>query len=124
MTSQTRQKGFVYLWVLFALAVTLTLLSVQIEVTSHQVEKSRQRELRWVLAQYQSAILSYRQSTLGTSDYRLESLERLVRDERDGIVRRHIRKLYPNPITGRLDWVIVRGQDGQVVRIETPDSLK
>jgi hypothetical protein len=32
-------------------------------------------------------------------------------------VRRHLRQLYPNPVTGRVDWSFRSGPDGEAVGV-------
>jgi hypothetical protein len=44
-------------------------------------------------------------------------LEQLLRDGRGGVVRRHLRTLYPDPFTGSPDWIPVRGGDGSIVEV-------
>jgi type II secretory pathway pseudopilin PulG len=109
--------GFTYVWALIAVAVTSAVLAAGAELMSNRAARHKQAEYAWVIEQYRIAIRSYSQATASTPDAPLQSLQQLVRDDRAGIVRRHIRQLYPNPLTGKTDWQIRRGSNGEALDV-------
>ena len=97
------QSGFTYLGLLFAVAVLgITLATVGI-VWSTQIRREREAQLLWVGDQYRVAIAHYRafggQLPLALTD--------LVSDPRVPEPRRFLRRLYPDPMTGRADWQLI-----------------
>jgi type II secretory pathway pseudopilin PulG len=97
------QCGFTYLGLLFAVAVLgITLATVGV-VWSTQIRRDKEAELLWVGDQYRAAIGRYRASG---GQFPL-ALTDLVEDSRFPVPRRHLRRLYPDPITGRADWQLI-----------------
>jgi hypothetical protein len=47
------------------------------------------------------------------------SLEDLLRDRRYPVVRRYLRRVYRDPMTGATDWVIVRAPDGGIAGVHS-----
>ncbi len=109
--------GFTYVWALIAVAVTSAALAAGAQLASARAARERQAEYAWVVAQYQLAIRSYSQATIATPSGSLQNLQQLVRDERGGVVRRHIRQLYPNPLTGQVDWQLRLGATGEPIDV-------
>lgn len=112
-----RAGGFTYLGVLFAVAMLGITLAVTGSVYSMERQRSREQELLWVGAQYRSAIARYyQQSALGLHQYP-GTLADLIEDRRDGVVRHHLRRLYPDPMTGQPDWDLQLAADGAIVGV-------
>lgn len=108
-----RQSGFTYVWVLITVALTSALLAVGAQLASDRVARDRDTEYAWVVEQYRLAVRSFMQAGVATGPASLNSLHQLVRDERGGVVRRHLRQPYPNPRTGNVDWIIGTGPTGE-----------
>lgn len=109
--------GFTYLGVLFAIALLGITLAVTGTLYSLQRQRSREQELLWVGAQYRAAIARYHQtSALGVHAYP-RSLADLLDDRRDGQLHHHIRRLYPDPMTGLTDWDLQLAPDGAILGI-------
>ncbi|WP_353393397.1 hypothetical protein [Hydrogenophaga sp. 5NK40-0174] len=68
---------------------------------------------------YREALASYYVSTPGTTKRWPKSLDELLNDRRQVGVKRHIRRLYVDPITGALDWTLLRAQDGGIWGVQS-----
>ncbi|MBB2487004.1 type II secretion system protein [Mitsuaria sp. WAJ17] len=106
------QRGFTYLGVLLAVALIGLGLSLASEVWSTTARRQRQVQLEWVGQQYVQAIGSYYESTPGRVKAFPKSIEDLLDDKRVPFARRHLRQPYPNPLSGRLEWELIRTPDG------------
>lgn len=111
--SRRASRGAVLLMVLvFVLGTTLVAGSL---VQSYQNETRREREeqLLFVGDQYRRAIASYANTVApGGARSLPQSLDDLVEDNRFPTPRRHLRRLYPDPMTGQADWVLLRSGPG------------
>ena len=109
-----RQRGFSYLFVIFLISLTaMGLLAGRVvEVTEQQRE--RERELLFIGRQFHSALASYAQSGGGGPNNLTAyptSLDDLLEDKRVPTIRRHLRKIFVDPMTGSKDWGLQRAGD-------------
>lgn len=102
-----RQRGFTYLGVLLAIALLGIGVAAASEVWVTTAKRQRMEQLEWVGQQYVLAIGSYYESSPGTAKHFPKSLEDLIEDRRVPHTRRHLRRLYVNPISGKFDWELV-----------------
>lgn len=109
-----RSSGFVYLAVLFAIAILGIGLAASSEVWSKLAFSQKRQEFLWVAEQYRTAIGSYYESSPGAAKTFPRQLEDLVEDRRSTTLRRHLRAIYRNPFTGGGDWEPIRGADGGI----------
>jgi len=103
-----RQRGFGYLMALFAIAATGLLLAATGEVWQTTARREQEAELLFVGAQFRQAIASYYRA--GPADARVypQTLDELIEDRRFAVPRRHLRRLYRDPVTGQPQWGLVR----------------
>lgn len=114
------QRGFTYIGLLFAVAIIgITLATVGV-VWSTQGKREREAQLLFVGDQYRQAIGRYR--AIGGAFP--QSLESLVQDDRFPSARRYLRRLYPDPMTGKADWDLIRAQDGGIMGIASASKDK
>lgn len=114
--SAERERGFTYLGVLFLVVLMGAALASTGQLWSVASQRVRERELLWVGGQYARALRSYYRSSVGVAQYP-RRLEDLLEDNRVPTVRRHLRRLYPDPITNSLDWGLVRSIDGGITGV-------
>ncbi len=107
---QRTESGFAFLWVLAAVAMVGMLLASGAEMVSIQQRRDRERELLSVGRQFRTALQQYHDSVAnGAAPQYPTSLDDLLLDGRGGgPVRRYLRKIYADPITGSRDWGLVR----------------
>jgi hypothetical protein len=118
------QYGFTYLWVLLLVAVLGVGLTVAVEIDSTAAQRDRERELLFIGRQFRTAIGRYYETLLtdGKGEYP-ESLDDMLRDNRVPGIRRHLRKVYVDPMTGRSEWGLVR-VGGRIVGVHSLSEKK
>ncbi|MCE4538054.1 type II secretion system GspH family protein [Pelomonas sp. P7] len=108
------QRGFTYLWLLFALALGGVALAALGEQELTRQRRDREAELRFRGEAIATALGRYAEATPAGHLPLPQRLEDLLADRRFPRERRHLRQLYPDPFTGQADWEVVTGQ-AQVV---------
>lgn len=109
-----RQQGFTYLGVLIAIALIGVGLAAASEVWVASARRQRIEQLDWVGQQFVQAIGSYYESTPGRVKTYPRSLQDLLQDNRYVTMRRHLRAVYVNPMTGIADWKLVLTPNGGI----------
>jgi type II secretory pathway pseudopilin PulG len=115
------QRGFTYLWVLISVALMAMGTLVAVEVFQTDLRREKERELLRIGREFRTAIASYHQSSRGRSADGLgypESLEQLLLDSRFPNVRRHLRRIYIDPMTGKAEWGLIR-VNGRIVGVHS-----
>lgn len=114
-----RQVGVVLLAVLIFILVTTLAASSLVVAHTTQVQRDKEEQLLFVGDQYRRAIASYYSTVPSGSARSLPpSLEVLLSDPRFATPIQHLRRLYPDPMTGRADWTLVM-ENGGVVGIRS-----
>jgi type II secretory pathway pseudopilin PulG len=106
-----RAGGFTYIGVLVAVVIIGLMLTVVGRVWSTAAQREREAQLIWVGHQYRHAIASY----YSKGNRYPDTLDQLVVDDRSPVPLHHLRRLYPDPITGKADWILVLTADGQKI---------
>lgn len=99
--------------VLLALLIALTLIGISlmaaVDVWSLARQRAREKELLFVGDQYRRAIQRYYfGAPPGTPRVLPAKLEELLEDDRYPTPVHHIRRLYPDPMTGGEEWGVLR----------------
>jgi type II secretory pathway pseudopilin PulG len=118
------QRGFTYLGVLLAIALLGIGLVAASEVWTTTAKRQRIEQLDWVGQQYVQAIGSYYESSPGSAKAFPKSLEDLLEDRRVPFVRRHLRQLYVNPLTGKLDWELIETPGPGIRGVRAKDGAR
>jgi type II secretory pathway pseudopilin PulG len=115
-----RQSGFTYLGLLFVIAILgITLASVGV-VWSTQIRRDKEAELLWIGNQYRMAIGQY----YATGGQFPMALADLIEDKRFPQVRRYLRRLYPDPMTGQVDWQLINAPSMGIMGIASSSQAK
>ena len=86
------------------------------------VQRAKEQELLWRGNQYRQAIESYYKVAQGGASGLLPSnLDALLKDPRSLSPVRHLRKLFPDPITGE-DWVLVKDPSGKISGVRSSST--
>jgi type II secretory pathway pseudopilin PulG len=96
--------GFTYIGLLVVIALIGLALSVAGEVTRTSVRREKEAQLLFVGHEYRHAIVRFVRQN---HRYPL-SLEELLQTETGGPAPAHfLRRIYPDPMTGKADWTLV-----------------
>jgi type II secretory pathway pseudopilin PulG len=110
--------GFTYVWLLVAIAIMATGLAAIGEVATTAAKREKEAELLFIGDQFARAIAEYAAGSRDAPQYP-QSLDELLADKRYPNVRRYLRRVYPDPMTGRADWGLVRGPGGGIVGVHS-----
>lgn len=112
-----RQAGFTYFMVIFLVAA-LGLATAAAGTLWHTVrQREKERELLALGQEFRTAIARYIRATPSGRPTYPRRLEDLVRDPRVPGIARHLRRIYPDPMTGRPEWGIVTAPDGGIMGV-------
>jgi type II secretory pathway pseudopilin PulG len=116
-----RQAGFTYLTVMFIIAILLGGLAIVGETWETSARREKEAELLFIGNQYRRAIGLYYLATPGVVKSYPRQIEDLLKDPRQPGTMRHLRKLFPDPITGK-PFVVIKGADGGVQGVASPSD--
>ncbi len=108
------QQGVTYLALLLAIAMVSGVLAATSSVVSQAQRREREQQLLWAGEQYRRALLSYVKSGDGSFPRKLEEL---LEDRRGPVARRHIRRLYDEPMMRGSGWGLLRNKQGGIVGV-------
>lgn len=111
--------GYAFLFTLLLVALLGVSLVVASEVDSTLTRREREAALLQVGHEFRQALARYSAARPGAAagQYPLQ-LDELLLDPRQPRPLRHLRRLYPDPITGLPGWGLVR-QNGRIVGIHS-----
>jgi hypothetical protein len=98
------ENGFVYLWALFSVVLAGVAMAGAAQLWQTKSLREKEAELMFIGEEFRKAIMSYHNS--GNKQYP-SSLEDLLKDERSPNIKRHLRKIYVDPITNTAEWGFV-----------------
>lgn len=110
------QRGFTYFGALFLVVLMGAALAGAGQLWSEASVRAKERDLIWIGTQYAHALRSYYNASPGTRQYPVQ-LEELLDDRRFPGGRRHLRRLYPDPITKSTDWGLVQTADNRIAGV-------
>lgn len=117
MARARREAGFTYVGLLIAVAVLGVALAATGQVWRTAAKRDKEQELLFAGREIRNAIASYYAGTPAGLVRYPRTLEDLVADRRMPVVRRHLRRVYPDPMTGREEWGLVPAPDGGVAGV-------
>jgi type II secretory pathway pseudopilin PulG len=117
------QRGFTYVGLLLAIALAGVALAAAGTLWSTAAKRDKEAELLFVGDQFRRAIDAYYEGTPGAKRFP-QRLEELVEDKRLPVTRRHLRRIYVDPMTGKPDWDLVRLPDGAIVGVRSRSEAR
>ncbi len=119
MSSGRGQSGFTYLTALLVVAVLGAGLAAAGTIWSHARQRDREAELVWVGEQFRTAIALYYNRSPGSVKRYPASLEDLLEDRRFLTVQRYLRRIYPDPMTGKVQWGLIAAPGGGIMGVRS-----
>jgi type II secretory pathway pseudopilin PulG len=107
VTSGRRQAGFTYLGLIVLVTIIGLVGAATLKVDALLRRAAAEEELLEIGAAFSAALTSYAEATPRGQPPQPPSLEELLKDPRVPGVRRHLRKIFVDPITGKAEWGIV-----------------
>ena len=115
--------GFSYIGLMIFIAISgIALAGVGI-VWGQDQQREREKELLFVGEQFRQAIGSYYENTPSNIKQYPNKLEDLLQDNRLPNLKRHLRKVYNDPITNSSNWGL-EIQQSQIIGIYSLSDLK
>lgn len=111
LTGSSNQAGFTYIGLLLFVAISGIGLAIAAQVWHTEVQREKEKELLFVGEQFRLAIGSYYENAPDGVKKYPNSLEELLLDTRFPTVKRHLRKIYPDPMTGLPQWGLDKAQE-------------
>ena len=116
-------RGYALLGLLIFLAIVALASASTLTLGSLMQQRTNETELLFIGEQYVRALQSYVAATpVGQLPYPTR-LEDLLHDPRYPGVRRHLRKIYVDPMTGKDDWVLVPAPTGGFLGVHSRSAL-
>lgn len=118
MARQARhsQRGFTLVGVLILAAILGVVAAATVTAGAALQRRAAEEELLFVGLQYRNAFKSYYESAAGAQRFP-NQIEDLLRDPRFPGVKRHLRKIYADPMTGKAEWGTVPAPGGGIMGI-------
>jgi type II secretory pathway pseudopilin PulG len=117
LTGRKCAAGFTYIGILLSIALMGTTLAAVGQSWAMQNRRADEQQLLFAGQAFRQAIASYyRETPLGAHQYPT-SLQDLISDDRGTQRRRHLREIYPDPMTGAADWEVITLADGALIGV-------
>lgn len=121
MQNGDRERGFAYLVLLLAIALIGIAASSAVSLGATVARRDAELQLLAIGAEFDQALRSYAgvpgAAAAVASARGPRNLDDLLRDPRYPGVRRHLRKLYADPLTGSTEWGLVRDSEGFIIGV-------
>ncbi|MES2260838.1 MAG: type II secretion system protein [Pseudomonadota bacterium] len=102
-----RDAGFTYLSLIILLAIVGLVCATTLKLGALMRRSAAEQDLLNIGAEFSDALQSYAKATPPGQPTQPPSLKELLRDPRFPNARRHLRKIYVDPMTGKAEWGIV-----------------
>lgn len=109
-----RARGFGYIGVLILVAMMGVALAAAGEVWHTAQQREKEQELLFAGGQFRRAIAQFYANTPAKARRYPLHLEELLQDPRHPGIRRYLRKIYPDPMTGSAEWGLITGPGGEI----------
>lgn len=120
-----REAGFTYVGLIVLVAIIGLVGAATLKADALLRRAAAEQELLEIGAAFSEALKSYADATPRGQPTYPPSLQELLKDTRSPAVRRHLRKIFVDPVTGKAEWGIVHaGNDSGVLAVYSLSSAK
>jgi len=121
---RSSEGGFIYLMALMIVMVMGIMLAKTGQSWQQLMQREKEEELLFRGSQIQDALTRWhRPAGGGHVATPLTDLKHLLRDPRTAGTVRHLRKLYPDPMTGK-EWELIRDTGRGIIGVSSSSELK
>ena len=114
-----RERGFTYIGVMVLVVLMGVALAAAGQVWHTLQQREKEQELLFIGQQFRLALDRYSKHTPGQASRAPLTLEELLQDPRHPGVQRYLRKIYPDPMTGKAEWGLITGPGGQIYGVHS-----
>lgn len=107
-----RQAGFTYLGLIIFVFIVGMVGAATLKIGSLLQRAHAEQELLEIGYQFSTALRTYAEATPRGQPPQPMTLQELLRDTRFPNPRRHLRKIFVDPVSGKAEWGLVRAGDG------------
>lgn len=111
--------GFTYIGLLIFIAVLAAGATASLGAGVALQQRDSEAELLAIGLEFRNALQSYADATPVGQPTAPKELVELLRDARYLGMKRHLRRVYPDPFTGKAEWGLVRDPDGRIAGIHS-----
>jgi type II secretory pathway pseudopilin PulG len=111
------QSGFTFVGLMILIALLAIASMATLTSAAGFSRRAAENELLAIGEEFNRAFLSYYNQTPGGAPRYPGSLTDLVRDPRYPGVKRHLRRVYPDPLTGKADWGLIPAPGGGIMGV-------
>ena len=115
--NRSSQAGFTYLAALFLVGIFGALLASTGVVWSTMQQRVKERELLLIGEQFRVAIGQYYEKSPGSVKKYPQTLNDLLKDERQLATQRYLRKIFIDPMTRTNKWGLVQAPEGGIMGV-------
>lgn len=119
VTRARREGGFTYFVLLAVVAAMGFVLATAGEIWHRALKREKEQELLFVGDQFRRAFNLYNLHTPGNARRFPLSLDELLKDPRHPGVKRYLRKIYADPVTGSTRWGLIKGPNGEIFGVHS-----
>jgi len=101
------QRGFTYISAIILVAIIGLVAATTVRLGATLQRAAAERELLYIGEQFSDALKSYANATPQGQPQQPPTLKELLKDPRFPGTRRHLRKIFVDPMTGKPEWGIV-----------------
>jgi type II secretory pathway pseudopilin PulG len=105
--------GFSYIALLIFIAILGVISAASLQLGSLLQRRAAEEELLAVGTEFRNALVSFANATIPGQNRLPRTLEDLLKDPRYPNPRRHLRKIYTDPISGSSNWGLIPSVDGR-----------
>lgn len=112
-----RTRGFTYIGIMIFIAILGIASMAAVTSADFFSRRNAEGELLAIGDEFNQAFLSYYNKTPAGTAHFPRTLDDLVRDPRYPGIMRHLRRIYPDPLTGKAEWGLIKAPEGGIAGV-------